>query len=174
MRVSALLSSFRVAAGLSIMALAGACSPQPAKQTAEAGAQTAQRGDEPADSPSATAARVFVQRYLSLLEQGKYAEARLLWTDHGAGTGGDAATFAKAFEPFTKYTPEIGEVTFISARDGFQFVLVHAKAKVVLRRNGRELEMSGPVMLKRSVNPNDPDPEKRDWRIWGSDIRPRA
>ncbi|MBY0519380.1 MAG: hypothetical protein K2P79_03015 [Sphingomonas sp.] len=134
-------------------------------------AAAALRGDEPATSPSAVAARDTVARYFAMIDGKDYAGAYRLWGNDGADAGGTIDDFKKTFAIYSKYEPIIGEPTEIHARDGVQYVLVQAKLHVENRKTGKIADRSGTVMLRRSANPDDPVEAKRDWKIWGVDLR---
>ncbi len=162
---------------LSILALV-ACSPSSpggnsatpvvANSTADTGGK---RGNEPADSPSARAARDVVERYFKSIEAKDYAAAYRLWGNDGADAGGSLKDFEQTFALYSKYEPEAGAPTEIRARDGMQYVAVAAKLFVENRTNRKTANKSGTVLLRRSVDPADPVASKRDWRIWGVDLR---
>lgn len=154
---------------------AAACSPgggnQPAAEPTPAAVATA--AVIPASSPDAKAARDTVEQYFKLVRAKDYDGAYKLWADKGAATGGSAADFAKTFEAYSIYEPKTGEQTEIHVRDGKQFVLVTATLYVKNKRNGATADRSGTVMLRRSADRTVTDPDQRDWRIWGTDIRLR-
>lgn len=165
---------------LSILALV-ACSPSnrednsatPMVPNSAAGTAAAdgKRGNEPADSPSARAARDVVERYFKSIEAKDYAAAYRLWGNDGADAGGSLKDFEQTFALYSKYEPEAGAPTEIRARDGMQYVAVDAKLFVENRTNRKTANKSGTVLLRRSVDPADPVASKRDWRIWGVDLR---
>lgn len=161
-----------------VVALLAACSTEDkagnaTSMVANASAPTAsaQRGDEPATSPSAEAAREVVARYFAMIEAKDYAGAYRLWGNDGADAGGTLDVFEKSFAIYSKYEPIVGKPTEIHAREGMQYVLVEAKLHVENRKTGRTADRSGTVMLRRSANPDDPVKAKRDWQIWGVDLR---
>ncbi|OYY91395.1 MAG: hypothetical protein B7Y45_03725 [Sphingomonas sp. 28-66-16] len=130
-------------------------------------------GDAPATSPAAAEAKAVAERYFDLIEKKKYRDAWLLWGNGGADSKGTATQFADSFKPFSVYEPTVGEPTEIKARDGQQFIAVAASAHVKIRKTGKEQERSGVVMLRRSADPSETIDEKKNWRIWGVDLRVR-
>jgi len=153
--------------------LLAACSPGSSAQNEAAVAPANLMGDEPALSPAAAEAKKVVETYFTALREKRYADAWALWRTDGPPIPNAEGKFAKSFAIFSSYDPVAGDPTEIKARDGFQFVVVQAQAKVRIKATGMVKTHSGTVLLKRSANPNEPDPEKRVWRIWGSDIRMR-
>lgn len=131
------------------------------------------RGDERADSASAQDARAIVERYFALLTKHDYAAAYRLWGHGGKDAGGSAEAFADSFADYAKFEPQVGDPTEIHAREGMQYILVTARAHVESRKTGKAGEREGTVALRRSVDPADPDADKRDWRIWSVDLRAR-
>jgi len=144
-------------------------SDAPAGNVAQAA--PSQRGNEPADSASAKAARDTVERYFAAIAKKDYATAYRLWGNDGKDSGGTVDAFAASFAPYSKFEPEAGDPTEIRARDGMQYILVTARAHVENRKTGKTAERSGSVALRRSADPNDPVEHKRDWRIWSVDLR---
>lgn len=157
---------------LALAALLASCNSQPTVDNATNVASSL-RGDEPATSASAEAARTVVTQYFTLIEQGKYAEARMLWGNDGADSGGDVQALKKAFDIYAQYRATVGDPTEIKARDGNQYIAVQATARVKMKQSGESAELSGAVLLKRSANAAEPVPSKREWRIWGVDVRRR-
>ena len=129
------------------------------------------RGNQPMSSASAQAARATVIRYFTFIKRGDYEAARLIWGNNGADTRGTPKAFADSFKTFSVYNPSVGDPTEIKATGGMQYVAVQAKLHVERRDNGKTADRRGVVMLKRSTDPNDPAVDKREWRIWGVDIR---
>ncbi len=159
------------------LVLAG-CSSQPSGQDATphvAKGKSGQplRGNEPATSPSAAEAKAVVTRYFKAIDAKDYTAAWKLWGNGGADSHATAPQFAALFDAYTLYEPTVGEPTEIKANGDQQYIMVTAKAKVRFKRDGILRDQSGFVMLKRSADTGETDPEKREWRIWGTDIRVR-
>lgn len=162
---------------LLLMGLA-ACAPQEGDGNDAAAASSnlaqpapGQRGDEPADSASAKAARETVERYFAAIEKKDYAAAYRLWGNDGKDSGGSVDAFAATFAPYSKFEPEAGAPSEIRARGGVQYIIVAARAHVENRKTRKTAERKGSVALRRSTDPNDPVEHKRDWRIWSVDLR---
>ncbi len=128
-------------------------------------------GDEPASSASAQAAKEVVTRYFALLDQHDYRAAYALWGNAGADTRGTLAQFAEGIKAYSVYDAKVGEPTAIKSRDGKQYILVTATIDVKSRKNGQTAARSGTVMLSRSADPEETAADKKEWRIWGTDIR---
>lgn len=164
---------------LLIFALTGAaCSPvdDPANRQATASPTTAapanaMLGDEPASSPNALAARATVERYFKLIDARDYAAAYAMWGGKGADTRGTLEQFKASFAPYSAYVQKVGEPTAIKATDGKQYILVTATVDVRNRKTGKVAHRDGTVMLRRSADPAETDIDKKEWRIWGTDIR---
>ncbi len=122
-------------------------------------------------SPAQREAKATVARYFDLIAQRDYAAARKLWGNGGADTRGTANQFAESFAQYAQYDPAVGEPTEIKTTGGKQYVLVQAKLHVVIKKSGRVSDREGVVMLSRSEDRQTGDPDKRDWRIWGVDLR---
>lgn len=154
-----------------------ACSPDgagpsaPAKPEPAATSTGRMLGDEPATSPAAAEARATVDRYFKLLDVGNYDAAYKLWGNRGADTRGTFEQFKASFAPYSEYRQQVGEATAIKATNGKQYILVTAIADVKNRKTGNTAHREGTVMLSRSADPAEVDPDKKEWRIWGTDIR---
>ena len=148
-----------------------ASAPKPAPSPSATATGT--RGAAAPNSPDARAAMAAVQTYFKAIKAGDYAAAYAMWTEGGHSAAPSLAEFKASFAPYAEYEPSVGRATAVTVRDGTQFVLVSASAFVKQRGTGATAEREGFVMLRRSADPNDPDPAKRDWRIWATDIRVR-
>lgn len=153
---------------------AGSSAPDIAAQAAAAALTKAQqRGDDAETSQSARAARAVVERYFAAVRAKDFRAAHALWGNDGRDSGGSASDLARTVAIYSRYEPEVGKPSAIQVRDGMQYILVSAKLFVENRRTGITANRDGNVMLRRSADANDPDPAKRDWRIWGMDLRVR-
>ncbi|MEI9928168.1 MAG: hypothetical protein WDN44_11305 [Sphingomonas sp.] len=98
---------------IAIVVLLAGCSPQGQtnngaeadRNAATSAAPSTAAGDEPATSANAQSARKTVERYFALIGQGNYRDARALWGNGGADSGGDVAAFKASFDPFSEYRP---------------------------------------------------------------------
>lgn len=171
-----------------MLALTAACTPaaapkQGAEESANSGVSTPADlsadpadklpGSEPETSPKARAAVILVQQYLDHLAAKRYRAAWRLWGNGGADSKGTAEQFADSFALYADYRGEAVAPTAIRARDGSQYISVAANVHVKLKKNGEEQERSGNVLLRRSMDPKAPPPDGQEWRIWGTDIRPK-
>ncbi|MDQ2893568.1 MAG: hypothetical protein M3R64_10845 [Pseudomonadota bacterium] len=129
------------------------------------------RGTEVSTSASAREARAVAVHYFDLITQRDYAGARQLWGQAGGDSGGDAEAFAAIFAPYAVYKPTVGKPTDIHVADGMQYVNVGITVHAKLAKTGKILDQEGPVMLRRSIDPDSVDADARDWTIWGVDIR---
>lgn len=129
------------------------------------------RGDDTATSESARQAKEVVQHYFDLIGAHRYTDARLLWGDGGVDSKASPAGFADSFAQYSQYQPSVGEPTAVTSRDGMQYVAVTVNVHVKAEATGKQSDLTGSVMLRRSADANEPSADKRDWRIWGTDIR---
>ena len=168
---------------LILVSVVAACSPSADPGTANGGQNAAVGTPLPipvaepkserllASSPAAAEARAVVERYFQLIEKQHYAHARSLWGNGGADYRGSVAQFADSFRVFTRYEPEVGAPTAIKESNGMQYISVAATTHVTLRKTGREQDRAGPVLLKRSADLSETADDKKNWRIWGTDLR---
>ncbi len=63
------------------------------------------------------------------------------------------------------------EPTDVHVADGMQYVNIGTTVHATLAKTGKILDQQGPVMLRRSTDPDSADAGDRDWTIWGVDIR---
>lgn len=163
---------------ITILVLLAGCSPQGQPNAAEANAATESFTTAPLAAPedgpnsaNAQAARKVVEDYFALIGQGKYGEARALWANGGADSGGDAVAFKASFAPYAEYRPKVGAPTFVQSSGASQYIKVAADLEIKFRKDGRVSQRRGTVMLRRSADPRETSPDKKEWRIWGVDIR---
>ena len=165
----------RVSVLFAALVLAG-CSANTADHQAAAnqsgGSVANAQNAAPAPSPDALAARQVAQRYFDLLAAKDYRGAYLLWGNGGADAGGSLAAFTKAQGDLASFEGKAGTPTAIRTSGGQHYILVEAQA-VARPRTGRPSHRSGVVMLRRSADPQEADADKRQWRIWGMDVRQR-
>ncbi len=143
---------------------------QKANAAAAAAAKKAP-GEEPATSPAALEAKKTVEQYFKFIDAGDYRSAYLLWGDSGADTRGTLEQFAATFAPYSVHKSTVGTPTEIKVSDGKQYILVTGTIDVKNRKTGGTAHREGVVMLRRSANPAEAAPDKKEWRIWGVDIR---
>ncbi len=139
-----------------------------------------QRNEQAPASPSPTAtplladqqdAKATVAKYFDLIAHRDYDAARKLWGNGGADTRGTPVQFARSFTQYTRYDPSVGEPTEIKTTQGKQYILVQASLHVVMKGTGRISDREGVMMLSRSADRQNGNPDQRDWRIWGVDLR---
>jgi hypothetical protein len=120
--------------------------------------------EAPFTPDSAQGAANVVQTYYALIGEGKYAEARRLWSDGGKASGVDEAAFAKGFEGFTEYRAQIGAPGGIEGAAGSLYVEV----PVVLYgrlKTGAAFNSRGTAVLRRVNNVPGATPEQLRWHI---------
>lgn len=143
------------------------------RTAADSGAQQRVAPEDRATSAGAQDARQVVQHYFDSVQAHDYPAAYALWGEKGATTGGTERAFAATFGAYEKYQPKVGAPTDIKRADGQQYISVAVELPVTLRKGHVERKLLGPVMLRRSADPHEADPEKKGWRIWGMDVRQR-
>ena len=158
-----------------------ACSPSTSSRSAPDTANAAavasvptdprMRHAESRDSQAAKQAQAVVVRYFELIDRGDFPAARGLWAHDGAESGGSAKDLGAFYANYSRYLATVGAPTDIHVADGRQYVNVAVKTRVTIARTGKRVEQEGPLMLRRSIDPNTPDVQERNWQIWGADIR---
>src|SRR4051812_14033217 len=180
-------SAFAAAA---LLAACSAPSPEPAAETgnrAEAAAPAAAPPPAPAQPPapgspgglpddrtpvaeapfaptSAQAAADIVQTYYALLEAGRFAEARRLWSGAGEASGLDEAAFAASFARYSEYHAQIGAPGEMEGAAGSSYVEV----PVVLYgrlKNGGAFNRKAVATLRRVNDVPGSTAEQRRWHI---------
>ena len=126
----------------------------------------------PSEAGAEGAANV-VQYYHALIEQGRFGEARRLWSDQGRASGLSEAEFARSFERFAEYQAEIGAPGRIEGAAGSLYVQVPVVVYGRLR-DGREFRQNGTVTLRRVNDVPGSTGEQRRWRITSGDAIPIA
>jgi hypothetical protein len=120
--------------------------------------------EAPFTPDSAQGAANVVQTYYALIGEGKYAEARRLWSDGGKASGADEAAFAKGFEGFTEYHAQVGAPGGIEGAAGSLYVEV----PVVLYgrlKSGAAFNSRGTAVLRRVNGVPGATPEQLRWHI---------
>lgn len=128
---------------------------------------------EPATSPNALAAKAVVERYFALIADRNYADAYRLWGNRGGDTRGTLKDFTDGITAYSVYQAKVGDPTMIKSQGGKQYILVETSLDVKARKTGRTAQRSGTMMLSRSADPAETDADKKEWRIWGMDVRTR-
>jgi len=148
-----------------------ACSQQPGGNAGAAATGNGVAPSESAKSPAAREAQALARQYMTLVNAGKYGEARAMWGHGGADVGGSAADFASSFDSFSSYVGEIGDPTDITTTGDEQFVAVAAKANVTLRKSGDKRILVGLIRFRRPTKAVGKDPNSAKWTIWAVDLR---
>ena len=164
----------RLPAILALLVATG-CTPQNGAENASINLASTQDNAvaamaKPVITAEAREAKAVVEHYYALIKQEKFAEARLLWDDDGAASGGDAKAFAATITPYSEYVPTIGDPTEVKTTAGKQYVGVAAKLHVKRRSNKAVADRDGAVLLRRAAVAT-PGAARPEWRIWSIDIR---
>jgi len=126
----------------------------------------------PIDPRSAEGAGQVVQRYGGLLEQRKFAEARLLWGDGGRSSGLTEAQFVDAYDKYASIHSEVGKPTDMEGAAGSSYITVPFRLYGTLKSGG-EFNMVGPLTLRRVNDVPGSTEEQRRWHIEKSGLKPR-
>jgi hypothetical protein len=129
--------------------------------------------EAPFTADSAQGAATIVQTYYALIEAGRYAEARRLWSDGGAASGADEAEFAKRFTGYRLFRALVGAPGRIEDAAGS----LHMEVPVQLygrRADGREYSVTGPVRLRRSNDVPGATAGRPTWHIVAATAAPPA
>jgi hypothetical protein len=129
--------------------------------------------EAPFTADSAQGAATIVQTYYALIEAGKYAEARRLWSDGGAASGADEAGFGKRFTGYRVFRALIGAPGTIEGAAGSLYVDVPVQL-YGRRADGREYSVTGRVRLRRSNDVPGATAEQRTWHIVAATAAPPA
>ena len=119
------------------------------------------------DPKSAQAARQVVDRYARLLEQGRLAETRVLWTE-GSALGDIEAQLEK----FERLQAEAGDPGRIEGAAGSIYVDVPLRL-TGQGKDGSPITLAGPVTLRRANDVPGSTEEQRRWQIYRVDLQPR-
>jgi hypothetical protein len=123
----------------------------------------------PTAPQSAQGAGQVVQSYFALLESGRYAEARKLWTEGGRASGATPEGFAARFAAYESYHANIGAPGRIEGAAGSLYVAVPVQVYGRLE-TGAPMDVKGEVKLRRSNDVPGSTPEQRAWRIVAVDV----
>ena len=163
---------------LLVLLASAACSPNADRGNALAVANTATAATDPdlrhtesMNSPAAKQAKAVAAHYFALIEAGDFVAARKLWAQDGATSGGSAKDLAAFYANYSSYTAVVGAPTDVHVTGDKQYVNVAIKTHVTIAKSGKKIEQEGPLMLRRSIDPNAAGVQERDWQIWGVDIR---
>ena len=121
----------------------------------------------PIDPKSGQGAGQVLQSYAALLEQGRLAEARRLWTAAGAGSGLSEDIFAK----YSEIHAEIGSPGAVEGAAGSAYVEIPLRFYGKLK-GGRSFNSIGTATLRRVNDVPGSTEEQRRWHIYRIDVQP--
>lgn len=127
--------------------------------------------EAPFTPTSAQGAADVVQTYFALVESGRYAQARALWSDGGRASGMDEAAFATSFADYESYHALVGAPGAIEGAAGSLYVTVPVQV-YGRRKDGREVHALGEAILRRVNNVPGSSAEQRLWRIAKLNLSP--
>jgi hypothetical protein len=120
--------------------------------------------EAPFEARSPQGAADVVQTYYALIEGGKYAEARRLWSGSGEASGLSEAAFAASFKRFRAYHALVGAPGGMEGAAGSSYIEV--PVQIVGRvPGGKDFSVVGPVRLRRVNDVPGATPEQLKWRI---------
>jgi hypothetical protein len=126
----------------------------------------------PIDPKSAQGAGQVLQRFGGLLEQRKFAEARLLWSDGGKASGLSEAEFVAAYDKYAEIHSEVGAPGQMEGAAGSAYVEIPFRLYGKLKTGGA-FNLVGPVTLRRVNDVPGSTEEQRRWHIYQSGLKPR-
>jgi hypothetical protein len=124
------------------------------------------------DYKSAEAAGQVVQRYGGLLEQRKFSEARLLWSNGGQASGLSPAEFNEMFSKYGTIHSEVGRPDNMEGAAGSSYITVPFRLFGTLKSGGR-FNLVGPLALRRVNDVPGSSEEQRHWHIESSGLKPK-
>lgn len=125
----------------------------------------------PTDPKSALGAAQVLQRYATLLEQGRAASAYRLWSDGGGASGLSEREFAEAFGKYTEVHAEIGAPGSMEGAAGSAYVEIPVRFYGRLR-SGAPFSSTGTATLRRVNDVPGSTQEQRRWRIYRIGVQP--
>ena len=162
----------------------GAIAIKPAVETSNQSAQTVQPGEPgglpddrnlveegPIDPKSAQGAGQVLQSYAALLEQGRFAEARRLWSDEGRASGMSDRQFADAFGKYSEIHAEIGAPGQMEGAAGSAYVDIPLRFYGKLM-SGASFSSVGKATLRRVNDVPGSTEEQRRWHISRVEVQP--
>ena len=124
------------------------------------------------DPKSAQGAGQVLQRFGGLLEQRRFAEARMLWSDGGKASGLSEAEFVAAYEKYAEIHSEVGAPGRMEGAAGSSYVDIPFRLYGTLK-GGKAFNLVGPVTLRRVNDVPGSTEEQRRWHIYRSGLKPR-
>jgi hypothetical protein len=125
----------------------------------------------PIDPKSGQGAGQVLQSYAALLEQGRLAEARRLWTDGGAGSGLSQQGFEEALAKYTEIHAEIGAPGPVEGAAGSAYSEIPVRFYGKLKA-GSAFSSVGSATLRRVNDVPGSSDEQRRWHIYRIDVQP--
>ena len=135
---------------------AGAVAPAPAAQETPDALQSAR---------DAEAAAVVVRTWFDHVEEGRFAEARRLWSDAVAG-----GTLAGRLARHAEVHVELGEPSRVEGAAGSLYVEVPVRIRGH-SQEGEAFDCRGGARLRRANEVPGATPEQLQWRIFAIDLR---
>ena len=123
------------------------------------------------DPKSPQGAGQVLQSYAALLEQGRFADARSLWSDGGNASGMSGEAFARALGKYAAIHAEIGAAGAMEGAAGSSYVEIPVRLYGE-RPGGAQFNSIGSVTLKRVNDIPGSTPEQRRWRIYRLEVQP--
>ncbi|MEA3063591.1 MAG: hypothetical protein QOJ27_19 [Sphingomonadales bacterium] len=120
--------------------------------------------EPPFTATSAQGAANIVQTYYALLEEGRPAEARRLWSGAGEASGMSEAAFAASFGRYGEYRARIGAPGAIEGAAGSLYVEVPVELYGRLK-SGELFRRKATVTLRRINDVPGSSAEDRRWHI---------
>ncbi len=124
----------------------------------------------PIDPKSGQGAAQQVERYASLLNQGKYGEAFELWSNGGKASGMSRQAFIDSFAKYSEVHAMVGAPFDMEGAAGSSYVKVPLQLYGRLKAGGT-FNMIGPVTLRRVNDVPGATPEQLQWHITKADLK---
>lgn len=125
----------------------------------------------PIDPKSAQGAGQVLQSYAALLEQGRFGEARRLWSDEGQASGLSEPAFAAAFGKYAEIHAEIGAPGQMEGAAGSAYVEIPIRF-YGKRGDGTAFSSVGSVTLRRVNDVPGSTEQQRRWHISRVEVQP--
>lgn len=125
----------------------------------------------PIDPKGAQGAGQVLQSYAALLEQGRFAEARRLWSDGGRASGMGEQDFARFFAKYDEIHAEIGAPGRMEGAAGSAYVEIPIRF-YGKRKGGGAFSSAGTVTLRRVNDVPGSTEEQRRWHISRVEVQP--
>ena len=125
----------------------------------------------PIDPKSPQGAGQVLQSYAALLEQGRFSEARRLWSGGGQGSSMSEEAFAAAFGKFAEIHAEIGAPGQMEGAAGSAYVDIPVRF-YGRREGGASFSSAGTATLRRVNDVPGSTEEQRRWQIYRVEVQP--